>query len=85
MPNLNNLHKLSAAGILITLGIIYGDIGTSPIYVMRAITDEHELSKELIFGGMSAVFWTLMIIVSTPFLGQVKLECNSFDFYFQLK
>lgn len=33
-------HRLSRAGLLITLGIIYGDIGTSPLYVMKAIVGE---------------------------------------------
>jgi K+ transporter len=54
-------HELSAAGALITLGIIFGDIGTSPIYVMNAIMHKHIISKELVYGGLSCVFWTLMI------------------------
>ena len=61
-------HKLSAAGILITLGIIYGDIGTSPIYVMRAIAESHVLSKDLIYGGVSCVFWTLMLITTFKYV-----------------
>ena len=64
MSDSNNLHKLSAAGVLITLGIIFGDIGTSPIYVLSAITHDKPLSKELIFGGLSCVFWTLMIVTT---------------------
>ncbi|MFN0275840.1 MAG: KUP/HAK/KT family potassium transporter, partial [Chitinophagales bacterium] len=60
----NKLHKVSAAGVLITLGIIYGDIGTSPLYVMRAISENHVISKDLIYGGVSAVFWTLMLITT---------------------
>ncbi|MBK8846109.1 MAG: KUP/HAK/KT family potassium transporter [Bacteroidetes bacterium] len=38
-------NKLTAAGVLITLGIIFGDIGTSPIYVMSAILAGRELSR----------------------------------------
>ena len=53
-------HQLSTAGVLITLGIIFGDIGTSPIYVMNAIVSSHIISKELVLGGLSCVFWTLM-------------------------
>jgi KUP system potassium uptake protein len=60
--NHRNLHsKLSAAGLLITLGIIYGDIGTSPLYVMKAIIGDSVISKELILGGLSCIFWTLTL------------------------
>lgn len=54
-------HPLSWAGLVVTLGIIYGDIGTSPLYVMKAIIGEHEISERLVFGGISCVFWTLTI------------------------
>lgn len=64
----NKLHKLSAAGILITLGIIYGDIGTSPIYVLRAIVGGHTISEDLVMGGMSCVFWTLIIITTFKYI-----------------
>jgi KUP system potassium uptake protein len=57
----NNLNKLSAAGILISLGIIYGDIGTSPLYVFKAIIGEHLITQDLILGGLSCVFWTLTL------------------------
>jgi KUP system potassium uptake protein len=57
-----NLHsKLSAAGLLITLGIIYGDIGTSPLYVMKAILGSHAISRDIVLGGISCVFWTLTL------------------------
>ncbi|MBC8047923.1 MAG: KUP/HAK/KT family potassium transporter [Fimbriimonadaceae bacterium] len=64
----SKLHKYSAGGVLITLGIIYGDIGTSPLYVMRAITENYVISKELIYGGVSAVFWTLMLITTFKYV-----------------
>ncbi|HNV99672.1 MAG TPA: KUP/HAK/KT family potassium transporter [Chitinophagales bacterium] len=63
-----NIHKLSAAGVLISLGIIFGDIGTSPIYVINAIIGSHEVSKELILGGLSCVFWTLVIITTIKYV-----------------
>jgi KUP system potassium uptake protein len=50
---------ISAAGLLITLGIIYGDIGTSPLYVLKAIVGEGVVSKPLIYGALSCIFWTL--------------------------
>jgi len=59
----HQLHsKLSVAGLLITLGIIYGDIGTSPLYVMKAIIGLHHVIKEdIILGGLSCIFWTLTL------------------------
>ena len=68
MASNGNLHKLSAAGVLITLGIIFGDIGTSPIYVLSAIIHDKTLSPELILGGLSCVFWTLMIVTSFKYV-----------------
>ncbi len=57
-----NLHStLSAAGLLITLGIIYGDIGTSPLYVMNSIIGENIINENLILGGLSCIFWTLTL------------------------
>ncbi|MDR0547421.1 MAG: KUP/HAK/KT family potassium transporter [Dysgonamonadaceae bacterium] len=55
-----NIHsKITAASLLIALGIIYGDIGTSPLYVFKAIIDTREINEILVFGGVSCVFWTL--------------------------
>ena len=54
-------HPLSAAGVLVTLGIIFGDIGTSPLYVMKSIVGARDISEALVFGGISCVFWTLTI------------------------
>lgn len=59
---------LSAGGVLITLGIIFGDIGTSPIYVLNAIVSSHEISHELILGGLSCIFWTLIIITTVKYV-----------------
>jgi KUP system potassium uptake protein len=55
-------QRLSKAGLLITLGIIFGDIGTSPLYVMKAIVGEGEIiDRTTVLGGVSLVFWTLTI------------------------
>ena len=56
-----NLKKVSAAGILIALGIIYGDIGTSPLYVMNAIIKNRAVTEKLILGALSCVIWTLTL------------------------
>ncbi|MDB5262535.1 MAG: potassium transporter Kup, partial [Adhaeribacter sp.] len=56
-------NRLSTAGLLIALGIIYGDIGTSPLYVMKAIilNGGNVVNEALIFGGVSCVFWTITL------------------------
>jgi KUP system potassium uptake protein len=63
-----NPNPLSAAGVLISLGIIYGDIGTSPIYTFRFIVGPHIITEELIFGGISCVFWTLTLVTSVKYI-----------------
>lgn len=62
------IPNLTAAGVLISLGIIYGDIGTSPIYTLRFIIGKHEITEELVFGGLSCVFWTLTLITSIKYV-----------------
>lgn len=52
---------VSAAGLLITIGIIFGDIGTSPLYVVKAIVGQAKVSELLILGGFSCIFWTLTL------------------------
>lgn len=54
-----NVNKVTAASLLVALGIIYGDIGTSPLYVMKSIIGERPISELLVYGGISCVFWTL--------------------------
>ncbi len=56
-----NINKVSAAGLLIALGIIYGDIGTSPLYVVKAIISDKIISPDLILGGLSCIIWTLTL------------------------
>jgi KUP system potassium uptake protein len=54
-------NKVSVAGLLIALGIIYGDIGTSPLYVLNAITNGKTITDELIIGSLSLIIWTLTL------------------------
>jgi KUP system potassium uptake protein len=61
-------HKLSTAGLLVTLGIIYGDIGTSPLYVMKSIVGDKPITEMLIYGGISCVFWTLTIQTTIKYI-----------------
>jgi KUP system potassium uptake protein len=54
-------NRVTVAGLLIALGIIYGDIGTSPLYVLNAITSGKVISEELIIGALSCIIWTLTL------------------------
>lgn len=56
-----HFHKASAAGLIVALGIIYGDIGTSPLYVMGSIVGKRQITEQLVLGGISCVFWTLTL------------------------
>jgi KUP system potassium uptake protein len=56
-----NMNKASMAGLLIALGIIYGDIGTSPLYVFNEICNGRKISELLIVGGLSCIIWTLTL------------------------
>lgn len=56
-----NIQKCTAAGLIIALGIIYGDIGTSPLYVLNAIVKDKLVTEDLILGGLSCVIWTLTL------------------------
>lgn len=53
--------KVSFATLLVALGIIYGDIGTSPLYTFKAIIGERQITELLVLGGVSCVFWTLVL------------------------
>lgn len=58
----SHLKKLSLAGALITLGIIFGDIGTSPLYVFQTLLVEgRTVNTELVLGSISCIFWTLTL------------------------
>src|SRR5690349_7078195 len=63
-----HLNPLSTAGVLISLGIIYGDIGTSPIYTFRVIVGAHVITEDLIYGGLSCVIWTLTLITTIKYI-----------------
>jgi len=56
------LNKVTFAGLLITIGIVFGDIGTSPLYVVKAIiSGVDHFDKLLVYGSISCVFWTLTL------------------------
>lgn len=53
-------QKATFAGVLVSMGIVFGDIGTSPLYTLSAIFNHRIIERDLVLGALSAVFWTLM-------------------------
>jgi KUP system potassium uptake protein len=54
-------NRATIAGLIIALGIIYGDIGTSPLYVFNAIINERTIDESLIIGCLSCIIWTITL------------------------
>lgn len=63
-----NLNKASLAGVIIALGIIYGDIGTSPLYVMNSICNGKVIDEFLIIGALSCIIWTLTLQTTVKYV-----------------
>jgi KUP system potassium uptake protein len=64
-----DIKKLSFAGVLVTLGIVFGDLGTSPLYVMKAIVrGGTEFNELLVYGSLSLIFWTLTLQTTTKYI-----------------
>jgi KUP system potassium uptake protein len=65
-----DIKKLSLAGLIITLGVVYGDLGTSPLYTMRAIVlgGKSNFNELLIYGGVSCIFWTLTLQTTIKYI-----------------
>ena len=61
-------NRVTLAGLLIALGIIYGDIGTSPLYVLNAIMSGKTISNELIIGSLSLIIWTLTLQTTVKYV-----------------
>jgi KUP system potassium uptake protein len=64
------INKLSLAGLIITLGIVYGDVGTSPLYTMKAIAlgGAGYFNELLIYGSLSSIFWTLTLQTTIKYI-----------------
>src|SRR5688572_16351502 len=58
----NHSNRITIASLLVALGIIYGDIGTSPLYVLKAIVET------LVLGGVSCIFWTLVLQTTVKYI-----------------
>jgi KUP system potassium uptake protein len=65
-----DISKLSLAGAIIALGIVFGDLGTSPLYTMRAIIHggSENINQLLIYGGLSCIFWTLTLTTTIKYV-----------------
>jgi KUP system potassium uptake protein len=61
-------NKVTVAGLLIALGIIYGDIGTSPLYVLNAIINGKVITDDLIIGALSLIIWTLTLQTTVKYV-----------------
>ncbi len=61
-------NKVTIASLLVALGIIYGDIGTSPLYVFKAIIGARDINLMLVYGGVSCVFWTLVFQTTIKYI-----------------
>ena len=72
----NKVNKVTAAGLLIALGIIYGDIGTSPLYVFNSIIKDHVIDRTLILGTLSLIIWTLTLITTIKYVIMVLRADN---------
>jgi len=71
-----DLKKASAAGVLIAFGIIFGDIGTSPLYVFNAITKGREITEALIIGSLSCILWTITLQTTIKYVWLVLKADN---------
>lgn len=61
-------NKVTFAGLLIALGIIYGDIGTSPLYVLNSIVSGKTITNELVIGSLSLIIWTLTLQTTVKYV-----------------
>lgn len=61
-------QRVTAGTLLVTLGIIYGDIGTSPLYVLKAIVGKGTIEPEVVLGGLSCIFWTITLLTTIKYV-----------------
>lgn len=72
MGNSGKKKSISLGMILVTIGVVYGDIGTSPMYVMKSILAGNggigNVDKEFIIGALSLVIWTITLLTTVQFI-----------------
>ncbi len=68
----NDINKLTISGVIIALGVVYGDIGTSPLYVMSSILQGNgglkNISESFILGVLSLIFWTITALTTIKYV-----------------
>lgn len=76
--NHKDITKVSLAGVIVTMGIVFGDLGTSPLYTMRAVLagGRDNFSELLIYGSLSCVFWTLTLSTTIKYV-IITLRCDN--------
>src|SRR5699024_8263162 len=78
--NAKKRSTMSLAGLLITIGIVYGGIGTSPLYVMKTIISDNgglnTASRERFSGSLSLIFWTVMLRTTIKY-GLIALKATN--------
>lgn len=62
------VHKITPGALLVTLGIIFGDIGTSPLYVLKAIVGDKPIDSTIVLGGLSCIVWTLTLQTTLKYI-----------------
>jgi len=77
--NHRDIKKLSLVGVIVTMGIVFGDLGTSPLYTMRAILigGRDNFSELLIYGSLSCIFWTLTLSTTIKYITIVLRADNN--------
>lgn len=70
------LNRVTTAGLIVALGIIYGDIGTSPLYVFNAIIHNHRVDNDLIIGSLSCIIWTITLQTTVKYVWLVLRADN---------
>lgn len=71
-----HVNKVTAAGLLVALGIIYGDIGTSPLYVFNSIIKDRVVDETLILGTLSLIIWTITLLTTIKYVVMVLRADN---------
>ncbi len=70
------LNRVTTAGLIVALGIIYGDIGTSPLYVYNAIIKDRLIDENLIIGSLSCIIWTITLQTTVKYVWLVLRADN---------
>lgn len=71
-------RKWSTAGLLIAMGIVYGDIGTSPLYVMKGLIagNQGKINEPFLIGSVSLIFWTITLLTTVKYV-MIALQADN--------